>query len=208
MPCDNSALRAKATQRTTYTVGPQDLLPKPVEKLLFKLLEKEYIFACEVEVRKQKLASCYDFHMDHVYHEIDDCNLRFIDACALKRFMQKVGHFPTDKFLIAIIRRLDLDADAKLSQKELFEGILPLEPFTRSTIGAVKHLKVRKVVKKRPATAKKVMSKTGKVAPSVHVLNHDPTPSFDEDEYRHKEESKLESQRMNSASKTSYHSRA
>jgi len=36
--------------------------------------------------------------------------------------------------LIAIIRRLDLDSDARLSRKEFIDGIMPLENFTRGSL--------------------------------------------------------------------------
>lgn len=36
-----------------------------------------------------------------------------------------MGVFPSEGLLIAILRRFDLDADAKLSQKEFTEGVKP-----------------------------------------------------------------------------------
>jgi hypothetical protein len=46
---------------------------------------------------KQDLTSSYDFKLDKLYHEIDDCNLKFIDSVALKRFIMKCGLVPTSK---------------------------------------------------------------------------------------------------------------
>jgi len=37
---------------------------------------------------------------------------------------------PNDALLLAIIRRMDLDADAKLNMKEFIDGIRPIENFT------------------------------------------------------------------------------
>ena len=68
-----------------------------------------------------------------MYQQIDDCNLGFIDFTALKRFLNKCGTVVTNEVLIAIIRRLDLDADARLSIKEFFEGIVPQEAYTKKT---------------------------------------------------------------------------
>jgi hypothetical protein len=42
--------------------------------------------------------------------------------------------YPTEALLIAIIRRLDLDADARLSKKEFFDGIMPIENYTRNSL--------------------------------------------------------------------------
>jgi Ca2+-binding EF-hand superfamily protein len=83
---------------------------------------------------KQDLTSSYDFKLDKLYQEIDDCNLKFIDSVALKRFIMKCGLVPTSKQVLAIIRRIDLDADARLSQKEFFESLIPIEAFTRGTL--------------------------------------------------------------------------
>jgi len=56
--------------------------------------------------------------MQAIYSVIDDCNMRFIDATAMKRFLLKCqlgGGKIKESLLVAIIRRYDLDADAKLS---------------------------------------------------------------------------------------------
>ena len=37
---------------------------------------------------------------------------------------------PNDGLLLALIRRMDLDADAKLNLKEFIDGIRPIENFT------------------------------------------------------------------------------
>lgn len=56
---------------------------------------------------------------------MDDCNLKFVDTCAMKRFLAKCGIVATDFRVLAIIRRWDLNADAKLSKGEFFEGVTP-----------------------------------------------------------------------------------
>ena len=37
---------------------------------------------------------------------------------------------PNDGLLLAIIRRMDLDADAKLNMREFIDGVRPIENFT------------------------------------------------------------------------------
>lgn len=41
----------------------------------------------------------------------------------MKRFLIKTGTFPNDNQLIAIIRRFDLDADARLNLAEFKDGV-------------------------------------------------------------------------------------
>jgi Ca2+-binding EF-hand superfamily protein len=96
-----------------------------VERLLAKLMQKELKMARETERMRQELASRYDYGVDCLFKEIDDWNYKYIDAKNLKRYLIKTGVFPSDGLLIAILRRFDLDADAKLNQKEFSEGVVP-----------------------------------------------------------------------------------
>jgi hypothetical protein len=61
----------------------------------------------------------YDCNYDDLYHEMDDCNFGFVDTSALKRYLLKCSIYVCDVVLLAIIRRLDTDADARLSRTEL-----------------------------------------------------------------------------------------
>ena len=88
-----------------------------------KLLQKELALAGQSEVLKQDLATSYDYNLDSLYSNIDDCNFKFVDTSNLKRFLVKCCIYASDSLLIAIIRRLDLDADARLSKREFFDGV-------------------------------------------------------------------------------------
>jgi len=100
-------------------------LPFDVERLLAKLIQKEIKLAKDSERLKQELASRYDCNYELLFKEVDDINYKYVDAANLKRFLIKTGVFPNDNLLVAILRRFDLDADAKLSNKEFIEGIKP-----------------------------------------------------------------------------------
>lgn len=69
---------------------------------------------------------------------IDDCNFGFIDTSNLKRFLVKCCIYASDALLISIIRRMDLDADARLSKREFSDGIVPLENFTKGSLSEMK----------------------------------------------------------------------
>lgn len=109
-------------------------LPYDTERALVSLISKELQLAQESEMLKQQLASSYDFNIDRLMQEIDDCNLRFIDSSAIKRFLIKCRVYPSDDLLIAVIRRLDLDADARLCRKEFIDAIMPMENFTKGSL--------------------------------------------------------------------------
>lgn len=74
---------------------------------------------------KQEITTRYDFDIETLFREIDDWNYKYIDHKNLKRYLCKMGVAASDQNVIAIIRRFDLDADAKLSVKEFGQGILP-----------------------------------------------------------------------------------
>ena len=102
-----------------------------MERLLAKLIHKELKLAKEEEQLKQQLASRYDYSLDMLFKSVDDWNYKYIDQINLKRFLIKCGIIPNDNLLISIIRRMDLDADAKLNLKEFIDAVRPVENFTQ-----------------------------------------------------------------------------
>lgn len=64
----------------------------------------------------------------------------------MKRFLIKCGVIPSSGLLAAVIRRMDLDADAKLNMREFIDGVRPIENFS-----AVSNKKLSTT--KRPKTA-------------------------------------------------------
>lgn len=56
-----------------------------------------------------------DFKPEGVYQAIDDWGYGFVDQRNLKSFFRNNKHTATDEECAAIIRRLDLDADSKLT---------------------------------------------------------------------------------------------
>jgi len=116
---------------------------------------------------KQQLVSQYDFNFDRLIRELDDCNLRFIDTAAIKRFLIKCRVYPSDDLLIAVIRRLDLDSDARLCRKEFFDGIMPLENFTKGSLIQFQNTLVSQKVK-RIKSAKPQVVKPSKISNILH----------------------------------------
>ena len=80
---------------------------------------------------------------------VDDWNYKYIDQVNLKRYLIKCAVLPNDCLLLAIIRRMDLDADAKLNLKEFIDAIRPIESFTSKQVS--RPLETKTV---RPRTAK------------------------------------------------------
>jgi hypothetical protein len=131
MPCDNSLLRADIAQRPTFEVPSTEKLGANVELELTLLLEKEIALNRVIEEIRQKMQCSLQFDDTKAYMEIDDWSYGFIDQKNLKSFLRKHGFLASKRDLMAIIRRLDLDGDAKLCRQEFIEGLTPMEPYSK-----------------------------------------------------------------------------
>lgn len=185
LPCDQQYLRASASQRPTYTVSPNEFLPYDVERCLTKLLQKELALAGQVEMLKQDLATSYDYNLDSCYKNLDDCNFGFIDTSNLKRFLVKCCIYASDALLIAIIRRMDLDADARLSKREFFDGIQPLENFTKGSLHEMKKTSKKQARAGTASNFKRVSASTGKRPVTASARNKSPPPYGQKQTYNH-----------------------
>ena len=54
---------------------------------------------------------------------IDDWSYGYLDTRNIRRFLRNTGVLLSKQELIALIRRIDLDGDAKVSYEEFFEGV-------------------------------------------------------------------------------------
>lgn len=169
LPCDSSKLRAEITQRENYYVGLNDFLNKAIEYELCKLFVKEIAFHRRTEAIKQELAATADFDNKSGFKAIDDWNYGYVDFSNLKRFLKSQGYIPTNSDLTAIIRRLDLNADSRLSFDEFEVGIKPIEPYSKVTLGTklkgsegVKKVKSKSTLSKKSTKRPKTAAKKSK----------------------------------------------
>ena len=65
----------------------------------------------------------YDFTIRAAFKAVDDWNYNYIDKQNLKRFLRSMGHLATKQEIVAILRRFDLDGDAKINLQEFGEAI-------------------------------------------------------------------------------------
>ena len=71
------------------------------------------------------------FDIEKAFIAIDDWSYGYIDKKNLKSFLRKHNYLASTAECMAIIRRLDLDADARLSKQEFADGLRPEEPFNK-----------------------------------------------------------------------------
>ena len=115
LPCANSYMRAEVTQRPSKKTNRYEKLDTIIERELAILLAKEIDFQLKLEGLKQELERYPKFNIRHCFKAIDYLNYKVIDELSLRRFLKRVGHNPVKKELVNIMRRFDLDGDAKIS---------------------------------------------------------------------------------------------
>ena len=76
-----------------------------------------------------------DWNKDSVYTAVDSTNISYIDLKALDGFFKRNRTKGIEiEDTAAIIRRLDLDNDSRLSKEEFLKGIAAQEPFSKMLI--------------------------------------------------------------------------
>ena len=69
--------------------------------------------------------------MNKAFSEIDDWNYGYIDRKNLTSFLRKHGVKADKQDVVRIIRRMDLDGDARLTHEEFVSSLIPQEPHSR-----------------------------------------------------------------------------
>ena len=76
-----------------------------------------------MDQQKRTLENQYDFTFKRAFQAIDDWNYGYIDHNNLKRFLRSMGVKATKADLVGILRRFDMDGDAKINFKEFETGM-------------------------------------------------------------------------------------
>lgn len=109
-------------------MGRYDYLPRDIENALTELLERELDLHRRQEILKGDLEVRYDYSSYAAFRAIDKYNEGNINTYNLSVFLKNNGHYASEKELLAIIRRIDTDGDAKLSYSEFADFIRSSEP--------------------------------------------------------------------------------
>ena len=81
-------------------------------------INREIAFNRVSEEIKQRMESSKQFDYEKAFHSIDDWSYGYVDRKNLKSFFRKHGHLASNEEVMAILRRMDLDADARLGKEE------------------------------------------------------------------------------------------
>jgi Ca2+-binding EF-hand superfamily protein len=116
-------LRRNTSERYAYRVGRYDNLPRGVERELANLLELELSQQRKKDVLRLELEARYDYSTYSAFKGVDKYNDGHITTFNLGLFLRNNGHFAQERELLAIIRRIDTDGDAKISYSEFCDFI-------------------------------------------------------------------------------------
>mmetsp|Transcript_6972 Transcript_6972/g.12741 ORF Transcript_6972/g.12741 Transcript_6972/m.12741 type:complete len:519 (-) Transcript_6972:1483-3039(-) len=124
LPSTIPSLKEEALQRL------ESKLTDTVKDALIYLIEKEADLQRDLEIRRRDIKARADFTFASAFKAIDrDCT-ESVDLTQLEVFLLRNEFSLSEDQLVAIFRRLDTDADMKLSYTEFVEGVLPFKPLT------------------------------------------------------------------------------
>ena len=123
LPCEDNLLRRIVQERPSYRVGRYDNLPRDIENNLTSVIERELDLHRRLEILKGDLEVRYDYSTYAAFKAIDRLSEGSINTYNLGSFLKNNGYYATERELLAIIRRIDTDGDAKLSYSEFSDFI-------------------------------------------------------------------------------------
>jgi Ca2+-binding EF-hand superfamily protein len=131
LPRNNSYIREVCTQRDSYYVADDEILPYEVELGLAKIFDKEINLSRKTELLREDLVSRYDFSLRAAYEAIVESGDGRADYDGLYNFLQKNNISVIEKDIIALLRRVDADRDGRLAYSEFSEAVLPADEYYR-----------------------------------------------------------------------------
>jgi hypothetical protein len=89
-----------------------------------------------MERLKSELQSKYDWTNSTAFNTVDTLRENALNNRNIASFLRVNGYYATESELIAIIRRLDVDADQKITFDEFIEGMRPQNPSLEESYGS------------------------------------------------------------------------
>jgi len=107
-------------------------LPANHEYSLAYCIAEEIRLLRKIECLKSDLTSRYDFTNYACFRSLDIINDSYIKPNDLRQFYRNSYQYPTEREILAIIRRLDTDGDCKIGFNEFSEFIRSARPSNKS----------------------------------------------------------------------------
>ena len=136
LPCEDNLLRNITLDRPSFRVGRFDSLPGDIEHAVLDVFEKELDLQRRLEILKRDLECRYDYSALAAYRSVDKYNDGRIDTYNLGSFLRSAAHYATERELLAIVRRIDTDGDARLSYSEFADFVRSQHPPARGAMAS------------------------------------------------------------------------
>ena len=128
LPCTDNILRNRVLDIPSRHVSRYESLPYDIERSILAIIEEEIDLMRRLDTLKSALNVRYDYSSISAFRSVDKYNSGRIDTFTLGNFLRTQGHYATETELLAIIRRIDTDGDAKLDYNEFAEFVRSAYP--------------------------------------------------------------------------------
>jgi len=123
LPKTSSVLRQLATQRETYSVARDEVLPYEIEFALARIFEKEIDSNTKIALLKRELADRYDYNPLVLFEAIDQDGLGYINFDSLYLFFKNNDIPILETEVIALLRSVDRNVDGRITYSEFHRAI-------------------------------------------------------------------------------------
>lgn len=104
--------------RPSCRVARYENLPLDIERGISGIIEREIELLRRLDMLKRELEVRYDFSPYAAFKTIDKCCGGAITSCNLTQFLRGQGYYPTEREVLAIIRRMDTSCAASVSYSD------------------------------------------------------------------------------------------
>ena len=121
LPCDDNRLRDTTLDRLGFSCPKYEKLPLDIEHALVDIISKELVLNQNLEIIKNKLRQRYDYSTQSVFKAVDSRNQNYLGMYSISEFLGKTGFRPTERECVAILRRLDVEGNGKITFTDFAE---------------------------------------------------------------------------------------
>ena len=118
LPCDDLYMRSVITQRPSYDCPQHQNLRGEIEQQIANLIKLEIEYHIYTEGVKNSLRRRFDWSNLSAFQSIDSRREGFLDFSNIMNFCRRNNFYASESDVIAIVRRLDEDADQRITFDE------------------------------------------------------------------------------------------
>lgn len=126
LPCDDLYMRSVITQRPSFDCPRHMNLSFTIEKQLAHLLKCEIEYHLNLQSLKHQLKRRVDYSNMRAFQTIDNRGEGFLNYNNIMNFCRMNSWRASESEVIAIVRRLDIDADQRITFNEWDETMADL----------------------------------------------------------------------------------